>query len=101
MTVVVSGTFTEEESSDSFTPASQYRRGRFNVSIWGTFAATVVLERSFDDGVTWLVCSKPDLTDAEFSSTVTFAVEEPEADIYYRLTCTTFSNGTVNYRMSR
>ncbi len=99
--VAVTGTFTETESSDSFSPASQYRRGRFNVSIWGTFAGTVKLERSFDDGVTWLVCSKPDLSDAAFTTTVTFAVEEPEPDIYYRLTCSAYTSGTINYRMSR
>ncbi len=101
MTVAVTGTFTATGSSGSFSPASQYRRGRFNVSIWGTYVATVRLERSFDDGVTWLVCSKPDLTDAAFTAPVTFAVEEPEADIYYRLTCSSFTSGTINYRMSR
>jgi hypothetical protein len=101
MTVVVSGIFDAVESSGRFSPASQIRRGRFNVSIWGTFVATVKLERSFDDGVTWLVCSKPDLSDAAFTFPVTFAVEEPEADIYYRLTCSAFTSGTVNYRMSR
>lgn len=101
MTVVVSGTFTATGASSSFSPASQIRRGRFNVSIWGTFVGTVKLERSFDDGVTWLVCSKPDLTDAAFTAPVTFAVEEPEADIYYRLSCTSRTSGTINYRMSR
>jgi hypothetical protein len=46
------------------------------VSIWGTFTGTVKLERSFDDGVTWLVCTKPDLSDANFQLPVTFAVED-------------------------
>lgn len=99
--VAVTGTFTATGSSGSFTPASQIRRGRFNVSIWGTFTGTVKLERSFDDGETWLVCTKPDLSDANFALPVTFAVEEPEPDIYYRLTCSAFTSGTVNYRMSR
>ncbi len=99
--VAVTGIFDAVESSASFSPASQYRRGRFNVSIWGTFVGTVKLERSFDDGVTWLVCSKPDLSDATFTTTVTFAVEEPEPDIYYRLTCSAYTSGTINYRMSR
>ena len=28
--------------------------GNFNLSIWGTFVATVTLQRSFDSGTTWL-----------------------------------------------
>lgn len=99
--VAVTGTFAAAGSSEAFGPEAQIRRGRFNVSIWGTYVATIKLERSFDDGTTWLVCSKPDLTDAAFTAPVTFAVEEPERDIQYRLTCTSHTSGTVNYRMSR
>ena len=28
--------------------------GEFNLSIWGTFVATVTLQRSFDNGTNWL-----------------------------------------------
>ena len=42
-------------NANSFTEQAEfdYRRP-FNVSVSGTFSATVALQRSFDDGSTWL-----------------------------------------------
>lgn len=101
MTEQVTGTFTATGQSEAFVPASQLRRGRFNVAIWGTFTATVQVQRSFDAGETWIVCAGPDLADAEFVSPITFAAEETEQGVRYRLACTAYTSGTINYRMSR
>lgn len=97
----VTGTFTGTGQSASFVPAAEIRRGRFNVSLWGTFSADVRVERSFDGGTTWVPLAKPDLTPALFDEPISFAVEETEGEVLHRLNCTTYTSGTVNYRMSR
>lgn len=94
----VTGTFTATGQSASFTPASQIRDGMFNVSMSGTFSATVVLQRSFD-GTNWFTVSKPDLTDASFTAGVSFIVQEVEDGVRYRLNCTAYTSGTVTYRL--
>jgi len=94
----VSGSFTATGQSSSFTPPAALS-GKFNVSISGTFSATVKLERSFDAGSTWIVCSKPDLSDAAFTAGASFTVEEPEPGVRYRLNCTAYSSGTATYRI--
>jgi hypothetical protein len=99
---MVTGTLTApEQTSARFVPAAHLRRGRFNVSIWGDFDGTVQFQRTFDGGATWLACSKPDLSRADFSETVSFVVEETEDNVDYRLICTAYTSGTINYRMSR
>lgn len=105
---VVSGTFTATGQSASFTPipgsnkAQQHGAGYFNMSLWGTFTATVKLQRSFDAGTTWLTVSQ-DATGADASYTAALSVVaiEPETGVLYRLNCTAYSSGTVNYRISR
>ncbi|MEY3774316.1 MAG: hypothetical protein RLZZ129_1096, partial [Verrucomicrobiota bacterium] len=45
------GTFTGTGRSAAFIPK---QGSAFNVSVWGTFSATVQMQRSFDNGTTWL-----------------------------------------------
>lgn len=79
-------------------------RGQFNISLSG--AGTVRVERSFDGGSTFFICSKPvgDGTVASFALTagndVSLVFEEPEDGVLYRLNCTAFTS-TVTYRVSR
>ncbi|RAK52131.1 hypothetical protein DJ018_13325 [Phenylobacterium deserti] len=75
--------------------------GRFNVALYGTFIATVKLERSFDGGQNWVVCSKPDLSDASFTAPTSFIVDEPSAGVLYRLNCSAYTSGTASYRISQ
>jgi hypothetical protein len=68
-----------------------------------TFAATLQLERSFDGGSTWILCNigaggSPAVYNA--GTPVSFAFGEPEKGVLYRLNCTAFTSGTINYRMS-
>lgn len=72
--------------------------GPFNVTLWGTFSATTVLERSFDGGTTWIVRSDAP-SSGSYTTATSFAILEPEQGVQYRLNCT-FVSGTVNYRMS-
>lgn len=75
--------------------------GNFNVSLWGTFVGTAILERSFDGGTTFLPVSK-DLggTANSFTAPMTIAISEPEPGVLYRFRCSAWTSGTINYRLS-
>lgn len=76
--------------------------GYFNLSIFGTFSGTVDLEKSFDNGANWLKASVNAAGDpARYSSAVSVVVFEPESQVLYRLNCTTYTSGTINYRVSQ
>lgn len=93
---LVSGSFGSTGQS-----AAVALRGKFNFSLSGFGTATVKLERSFDGGGTWKVCSKPDLSAASFSADVEGVGEEPEAGMLYRFNCDTWSSGAIVYRISQ
>ena len=86
---LVDGSFTETGSSDQVC-----LKDRFNLSLHGTFTATVVLQRSFDRGITWHAVG-------EFIQPVQTTGDEPEAYVNYRLTCTSYTSGPVFYRLSQ
>jgi hypothetical protein len=73
----------------------------FNLSIWGTFVGTVALERSFDGGTTWLNCTKTDGTANSFTAAASVVCEEPEPGVLYRLNCSAYTSGTINWRLSQ
>lgn len=76
--------------------------GDFNVAIWGTFAATVAVERSFDGGTTFVpVARDTSGTAASFTAATSLSISEPEKGVLYRLNCTAYTSGTVNYRLSQ
>lgn len=94
--VLVSGTFTATGQSSSFRPI-----GKFNVSLRGTFVGTVAIERSFD-GTNWAGISRDSSgTAATFTGPAGVICEEVEGDTLYRLNCTTYTSGTVTYRVSQ
>ncbi len=95
-TETVAGTFNAIGQSAIFDPATQRD---FNISIWGTFVGTVALKRSFDGGTTWLTKWPVEIYQA--TTPRTFSDDEPEAGVIYRLECTAFTSGTINYRMSQ
>lgn len=92
----VSGQFTANGQSNNVAI-----KGQANLSLWGTFAATVTLQRSFDDGATWLpVAKNADGDAAAYTAPVSLTFEEPESGVLYRLACT-YTSGTVNFRISQ
>lgn len=98
----ITGTFTGTGSSGSAIPergATANGAAPFNVSLWGTFSATVQLERSFD-GALWLPITARG-SPISFTAPCTEVFEEPEDGVLYRLTCTAYTSGTVNYRISQ
>ena len=76
--------------------------GYFNVSVWGVFVGTVVLERSFDAGTTWLSVSE-DLygTAVAFTTPTSVTAWEPEAGVIYRCRCSAYTSGTAKWRISQ
>lgn len=94
----VTGTLTGVANSAAFTPLNG--RG-FNISLWGTFAATVRLVRSFDAGATWLPLTAAGTSLMSFTAPASETWDEPESAVQYRLECTAFTSGTVNYRISQ
>lgn len=103
---VIAGTFTGTATSPAFC-----LYGAFNVAIYGSggpngaWNGTVQLERSFDGGTTWIVCGAGGTGQQAIYTTATGADvsvtgSEPELGVAYRLRCTAYVSGTINYRMS-
>jgi hypothetical protein len=73
-----------------------YTEGGFNLSISGTFVATVTVQRSFDAGSTWRD------VDTFTAPVETYGVD-PEPVVAYRAGVKTgeFTSGTVSIRIGR
>lgn len=94
----IGGTFTATGQSASFTPLA----GRsFNTSVWGTFVATVQLERSFDAGTTWLPTTASGTQLNKWTAPVSEQWSDDEFGVLYRLNCTSYTSGAGNYRISQ
>jgi hypothetical protein len=94
----VAATFGAVAQSVALSPAAG--RG-FNISLWGSFSATVQLERSFDGGTTWLPITANGTQLEKFTGPVSEQWQDDEVGVQYRLNCTSWSSGTVNYRISQ
>ena len=70
-------------------------RGNFNISISGTWSATIWVQRSFDNS-TWLDV-------ISYTANVETYRFEPEANVYYRIGCKTggYTSGTAVVRLSQ
>ena len=95
-----SGALTAVSNGVTYTAGRGYGDGRFNLSVFGTFVGTVRVERSFDSGVTWLPCTNAG-TVVTFTAPFTEVLIEPEDAVQYRLACTAYTSGTINYRFSQ
>jgi hypothetical protein len=96
------GTFAATGNSADFVPnPGKFNNAcQFNVHIYGTFVGTVVLLRSFD-GTNYVpvlrYCSS---TAVSYTTPSSEVLPEPEGGAIYRLSCTAYTSGTVNYRLS-
>lgn len=96
--MIQSGTLTAAGPSKSVSPAI----GRdFNVTLSGTFGATLQLERSFDNGSTWVPYTYIDGSSMTWSAPMSTSFAEGEQGVEYRLNCTSYSSGTIAYRISQ
>jgi hypothetical protein len=102
---VVSGNFTATGVSGCFAVW-----GNFNIFIYGSggpngdWVGSVQLERSTNGGTTWVVAGIGGTGQQAIYDTsntdVSVLAFEPEAGVIYRLDCTAYTSGTINYRMS-
>lgn len=98
MTFTTTGGTPATGISPVFTPtldARSSRAGWFNVAVFGTFTtATVVLERTFDGGTTWLQAYDEAGAAITFTAAGAKRVRELEAGVYYRLRCSVYTTVT-------
>lgn len=94
----VTGSFGAAGQSATFSPMP----GRdFNVSLWGTFSGTVQLERSLDGAANWLPITAAGTQLYQWTAPASETASEAEAGVLYRLNCTAYTSGTINYRLSQ
>lgn len=76
--------------------------GYFNVVLQGTFTATVVVQISFDGGVTWVALAR-DMGGISLSLTAPgcWVAYQPESGVLIRGYCSAYTSGTVNVRVSQ
>lgn len=86
--VVAQNTFTEQAEFDPSRP--------FNLSVTGTWAGTVVLQRSYDDGSTWGDVDS-------YTANAEKLIETTEVGILWRLGIKTggYTSGTAVCRLSQ
>jgi len=83
-------------ASNQFTDSVRLS-GYFNLSISGTWAGTLTVQRSWDKGDTWLD------VDTFTANTEEYGLEPERHDVYYRIGAKVgeFTSGTANARLSQ
>ena len=88
--------FTATGVSAPFTPLA----GRaFYFSIWGTFVATIQLERSFDAGANWLPITAAGVQFFKWTAPCSESDQMDKTGVLHRFNCTVFTSGTAYYRI--
>ena len=91
----VTGTFAAVGSSSALLPVPQEGgdQKNMNLSLSGTWAGTILLERSFDGGTNYFTVNS-------YTANTEARIPESEVGVLYRLTCSVYTSGTVTYRLS-
>lgn len=98
--ISVSQTVTAQNMyTDSIAPhdnEKSQRCGHLTLSISGTWTGTVVLQRSFDNGDTWI-------TLASYTTNQDISINDKTTDILYRAGCATgnYTSGTINIILAK
>jgi hypothetical protein len=101
MSNLIVGTLSAVGASAAVFPRADLCFREFNISLWGTFSATIAVQRSFDGGVTWLPLTLAGVATAQYTAPCSEMIGNPEMGVAYRVACTSFSSGTINYRISQ
>lgn len=106
----VTGTFAATGQSASFAAklgARDINGGAFNIWLSGTAVATVQLEKSPDNGVTWFAvyAGGTKLYQWSYSNNgtgdnINETAQEVEQGVLYRLNCTAYTSGTLAYSLT-
>lgn len=75
--------------------------GFYNFNLGGTFVGTVVVDKTFDDGASWVPAT--DTSGTAISGTAAKAQlgRELEAGVGYRTRCTAYTSGTAVARIAQ
>ena len=76
-------------------------RAAFNLAVSGTFTGSIVAEKSFDAGVTWIPAFDQAGVAIAFSAPAARTLFEPEAGVAWRLRAATLGSGTAAARVSQ
>jgi hypothetical protein len=102
---VVSGTFGALGNGTAFMPenaSTPEDAAPYNIAIFGTFVGTVVLEKSYDNGTTYIPVNRMNTgTPISFTAPATEVCFEPEDGVLTRFRCSAFTSGTISYRLSQ
>jgi len=82
------------------TPWMNFGKGLINLTLWGNFVGEVVLERSFDGGVTPITCTALG-SEVVFTRPATEVLDEPEAGVRLRINFRARNSGSVSWRLSK
>jgi hypothetical protein len=114
-TVIVTGTITATaavnvgNAASTGSSASTGFYGALNFAVWASaFVGTVQIEKTYDNGTTWIpVALDVAGTVASYSLNIASATGfnvtlfEVEHGVNWRVRCTGFTSGTLNYRLSQ
>lgn len=101
MTALTIGAFSAIGNSPLIVPRADLSITGFNASAWGIFVGTVQLQRSFDQGSTWLPLTASGVGISTWTAPFSEKITEVESGVLYRLACTAWTSGTLNYRISQ
>lgn len=106
-TITATALITQPVAASTGTSAATVFYSAFNLAMWGTFSGTVQVEKSYDGGTTWITVAR-DVAGTPASYVLAFTAAsinltlcEVEPSVCWRLRCTAFTSGTLNYRLSQ
>ena len=93
---VLAGSFTATGAGASMTLL-----GAFAVTVYGAFVGSTRLECSFDGGTTWIPVSDESGGDVAFTVPGQATREQTESSVLYRMNCTAYTSGTINWKITQ
>lgn len=106
-TITATALVTQPVAASTGTSAATAFLGAFNLAMWGTFTGTILVEKTYDGGTTWVpVAQDVAGTPASYSlaltaSGINLTLCEIETQVAWRIRCTAYTSGTLNYRLSQ
>src|SRR5215469_6970169 len=71
-------------------------------TLWGSFSATIALQRSQDNGSTWNTISQSSAgSPATFTAPCDLNIADPVVGDMYSWNCTSFTSGTINWSLAQ
>jgi len=81
--------------------AASFGVGPVNVTVSGTFSATVQIERSVDAGTTYAPVAIDSATPLSLTAPVALSIHSAEAGTLFRSKVTSYTSGTAKVRISQ